>query len=126
VTPWISECCFINYHQKSRKEKCPTCQQTIVTYVATNTQTNTTSASFDFKELLASQTKGDLTSTENPFECLDHAYFVEEISKLISIRNEIELDRFHRRMINRDPSMQKNLDLQWTAIKQIELRLFDI
>ena len=60
------------------------------------------------------------------FECLDHTYFTQEVSKLISLRNEIELDRFHRRISNKDAVMQRNLDLQWTAIKQIELRLFDL
>ena len=42
------------------------------------------------------------------------------------MRCEIEQDRFHRRISNRDPSSQKDLDVQWAAIKQIELRLFDL
>ena len=53
-------------------------------------------------------------------------YFASEIGKLIQLRNEIELERFHRRISNQDPMRQKNLDLQWTAIKQIELRLLDL
>ena len=36
------------------------------------------------------------------------------------------MDRFHRRISNQDPTRQKNLDLQWNAIKQIELRLLDL
>ena len=44
----------------------------------------------------------------------------------MNMRCEIEQDRFHRRISNRDPSSQRDLDLQWAAIKQIELRLFDL
>ena len=99
----------MNYHQKSKKERCPTCQQLITHYTVQNTQTGTTSVQFDFKELI--QDKATTENTENAFDCLDHAYFRAEISKLISLRNEIEIDRFHRRIGNKDPSLQKNLDL---------------
>ncbi len=73
-----------------------------------NTRTHSESTPFDFKDLLNKDcVQGDYGS---PFECLDHAYFVSEINKLISLRNEIELDRFHRRISNKDPTKQKNLD----------------
>lgn len=106
----------MNYHQKSKKEKCPTCQQTIVQYSVVNTGLGTVSAPFEFKELLGNGPEQQVP-TESAFDCLDHTYFRAEIAKLISLRNEIEIDRFHRRIGNKDPTLQKNLDLQWTAIK---------
>lgn len=122
----------MNYHQKIKKDRCPTCQQVIAQYLVINTQTLSESTPFDFKELLESGVNGPTNNGGNiddngsPFECLDHTYFLAEVTKLISLRSGIELDRFHRRISNQDPSRQRNLDLQWTAIKQIELRLFDL
>jgi hypothetical protein len=47
--------------------------------------------------------KDDIDEHGNAFDCLDHSYFLDEITKLIQLRNEIELDRFHRRISNKDP-----------------------
>ena len=68
-----------------------------------NTKTQSESALFDFREILLREIKLDGQTVDehgSPFECLDHAYFITEINKLISIRNEIEVDRFHRRISN--------------------------
>lgn len=115
----------MNYHQKSKKDKCPTCRQLIEQYQVCNTAAHSESGPFDFKDLL---TQEETTVDEGGtlFECLDHNYFRDEVGKLIALRNEIELDRFHRRISNKDPTRQGNLDLQWNAIKQIELRLLDL
>ncbi len=73
-----------------------------------NTTTFSESSSFSFKEILAVESlKGgngggtsNLDEHGSAYECLDHQYFVSEISKLIKIRSDIELDRFHRRISN--------------------------
>lgn len=102
----------MNYIQKSRKDHCPTCKQEIFEYQVCNTLTNAESTPFNFQEVLAKETEkgpsgGSSTNLDehgSTFECLDHHYFVTEVTKLLQIRNEVELDRFHRRISNKDPS----------------------
>ena len=89
--------------QKTKKDRCPVCQQEINNYKVCNTKTLAESASFPFKETLAIESlkgKSDLNEHGSAYECLDHQYFVAEIAKLIKIRSDIEMDRFHRRISN--------------------------
>ena len=89
--------------QKTKKDKCPLCQQEIKDYKVCNTTTFSESTSFPFKDTLAIESlKGPVSLDDNGsvYECLDHQYFVAEIAKLIKIRSDIELDRFHRRISN--------------------------
>lgn len=68
-----------------------------------NTTTLSESTTFVFLEALSLQSQKDnstINDNGSTFECLDHQYFVAEIAKLINIRNDIELDRFHRRISN--------------------------
>jgi hypothetical protein len=55
-----------------------------------NTQTLSESAPFAFKELLDSnngvngpKAQSNIDDNGSPFECLDHTYFLTEITKLI-------------------------------------------
>lgn len=98
----FSETCFLHYHQKTRKERCPACQQPIHSYLVHNALTNSESAPLPFHELLSSQT-GPLEETGSAFDCLDHSYFNQEIANLVALRCEIEQDKFHRRLLNREP-----------------------
>lgn len=80
----------------------------------------------DFSILVSDRESSSFHDTTNVFDCLDHKYFEEEIKKLIHLRTDIEKDRFHRKVFNKDPNLQINIDLEWNCLKQIELRLFDL
>lgn len=81
------------YHQKTKKDKCPTCLQPIFKYCVINQATKTESDYFDFPELLLQSKMDNGLNQEdqaNAFDCLDHAFFSSEIAKLIKLRIEIE------------------------------------
>lgn len=70
-----------------------------------NHVTKSESESNDFNILIKDRISSSFAETTNPYDCLDHQYFSAEITKLIRLRNEIEKDRFHRRLSNKDASL---------------------
>ncbi|CDW71899.1 snf2 superfamily rad5 protein [Stylonychia lemnae] len=123
---YLCQNCFELYYQKSVKDKCPACQKFIEQYRTFNQDSNTLSDANDFQILIQDRKKESFDESSNPYECLDHQFFSSELTKLIQVRSEIEQDRFHRKVFNKDPNLQANIDLEWNCLKQIELRLYDL
>ena len=65
-----------------------------------------------YSELLASQAEsGYLGQDELVADCLDHAYFLEELKKLLQMTERCESDLFKRRVCTRQGTQLEGLCL---------------